>query len=173
MVNAHFGGVLAALQNVDRTQLDRLLALVRATKEREGVIWLCGNGGSYLTAQHWALDLAKYGHTGAIALGCNPGQLTAVANDETFDHIFSVELQQWTKPGDLLICLSCSGTSPNIRAAVSAAHELGLASVLLTGTVHDDVVRARHILRVWSQDYAVIEDCHSVIGHWLTKALTR
>jgi D-sedoheptulose 7-phosphate isomerase len=171
MAVAHFNIVSAALDQLDRKALDRLYGLVKHIRDGQGVVWICGNGGSFLTAQHWSLDLTKFAHAHAVALGSNAGLMTAVANDESYDTIFSLELQQWAKPGDLLICLSCSGISANIRTVVSAAHELGIASILLTGTINDDVARADHVIRVWSQDYAVIEDCHSAIGHWLAKAL--
>jgi len=170
MVPSHFGSVVAALQNVDRTQLDRLLKQVRAC---QGTIWLCGNGGSFATAQHWALDLTKAAHRRAAALGSCLPLMLAWANDERFEFVFAAELRRFAQPGDVLIALSCSGTSPNVAGAIAAAKEHQVTSVLLTGTVNAEVTPADHILRVWSQDYAVIEDCHSVIGHWLTKALTR
>ena len=171
MAIAYFSSVIAALQTVDSGQLDRLYKLVKSVRHNDGTVWLCGNGGSFATAQHWVCDLTKAAGMRAIALGSNQPFATALSNDEEFSQIFAWELQSWAKPGDLLICLSCSGLSANIKAVVSTAHDLGLPSILLTGTVNDDVARADHIIRVWSQDYAVVEDCHSAIGHWLAKAL--
>lgn len=167
MAIGYFGSLKAALDNLDTKAIQRLADMAR----KADTIWLCGNGGSFANAQHWSCDLQKVANKQALALGNNQSLFTAYANDELFAVVFQVELQQWAKPGDLLICLSCSGSSTNIRAALSTAHELGLQSVLLTGTVNDRVAHADHIIRVWSQDYGVIEDCHMAIGHWLAKAL--
>lgn len=173
MMNQHFGSVIAALQTLDTKQLDRLLVLVKAMRQKDRTIWLCGNGGSYATAQHWATDLCKAAWLRAVALGSNMPLLTAWANDQIFASVFETEMELWAQAGDLLICLSCSGISQNVSAAVAVAKERNITSVLLTGTLNTDVAPADHIVRVWSQDMKVIEDCHSAIGHWLIHELTR
>lgn len=167
---AHFLNVSAALEQLDRGSLKRLRELVRATK---GAIWLCGNGGSFAVCQHWECDFVKAADRAACVLSSGAPLLTALANDDGYATVFATEVQQWAKPGDTLVCLSCSGTSENIALALAAAKEGSVTSILLTGTVSNDLPHADHIVRVWSKDYAVIEDVFAIIGHWLTKELAQ
>ena len=167
----HFGDVASALAQLDQSALDRLATHVTRAREAGKTVWLCGNGGSFANAQHWACDLVKVSHVRAMALGDNTPLLMAWANDNGHSHSFAVELEIWAARGDLLICLSCSGMSGNIVATIAAAKEHGVTSFLLTSIRQEQVAPADHIVRVWSRDYGVIEDCHSAIGHWLTKEL--
>lgn len=151
-----------------------LLPFVRETRQRGGTLWLCGNGGSYANALHWACDLSKMCKVRAQMLGANGSLLTAWANDEEYEHAFANELHRYARPDDALIALSCSGLSSNIwRALVHARTTKRLPTALVTGTVNQDVAPADTIVRVWSKDYAVIEDCHAILGHWLTKELAQ
>lgn len=166
MVARHIGDTIAALSYLDSELLGPLLQEARRAK----AIWLVGNGGSFATAEHWAIDLCRAGRR-ALALGSNGAVLTANANDDDYSDASALELRQYSSPGDLLICLSCSGISGNIVSAIKMAKRLGVRSVLLTGTIHQDVAPADTIVRIWSKDYGVIEDCHLAIGHWLAREL--
>ncbi len=167
----HFGDVQAALEQVDEAAIYRLASRVRRAREAGRTVWLCGNGGSFANAQHWACDLVKVVRVRAMALGDNTPLLMAWANDNGHHHSFAVELGIWATAGDLLICLSCSGTSANIATTIAVAKEQNVGSFLLTSIRQEQVAPADHIVRVWSRDYGVIEDCHSAIGHWLVKEL--
>jgi len=133
-------------------------------------VFLAGNGGSFLIAQHWALDLSKAAYVKTHMLGSNPGLLTAHANDNGYHQSLSLELLSCAKPGDMLICLSCSGRSPNIISCLGVASRLHLIPYLIAGRdcpVMSDV----YDIRVPSSDYGIIEDTFSFLGHWLTRAL--
>ena len=79
------------------------------------MVFICGNGGSASTAEHFATDLVKKGYP-AIALSSNTSIITMIANDYGYDQIFSKQLEVYGTEGenDLLITISCSGISPNI-----------------------------------------------------------
>jgi len=162
---SYFAELTGALHALD---LAPLLPFVRGCT---GVLWLCGNGGSFATAQHWACDLTKHAGVCAQALGSNGALLTALANDHGYDRIFADELGQRRDDGDRLICLSCSGRSENIVQAIGQARRLGMALLLITGQDAPTYAETPAI-RIPSNDYGVIEDCFSAIGHWLTKELT-
>lgn len=151
-------------------RLDRqpLAAFVRAC---EGTLWLAGNGGSAATAQHWACDLSKAAGRRAQALGSNPAVLTAWANDEGYSMALAKELASVARPGDSLICLSCSGTSPNITALLRQAWLLKMPRAIVTGRNHAWPTPIDLIVNVLHTHYGIIEDCHSAIGHWLTEEL--
>lgn len=139
----------------------------------EGTLWLAGNGGSASIAQHWACDLSKAASRSVQALGSNPAVLTAWANDTSYGQALERELSRQLRMGDRLICLSCSGTSENIMRLCAMARQHAIPTVLITGAAE----RAPYAFTpdaqivVPSEDYAIIEDCFSAIGHWLTKEL--
>lgn len=164
----YFARLQQALAELDKQTLNRLLSFVRNCT---GTLWLCGNGGSASTAQHWACDLSKKGGRRAQALGSNSALLTAWANDRDYALALPEEFRSVARPDDRLVCLSCSGTSHNITGVLLEAKHLGVACALVTGATRP----AMHWLDAWvcvpSEDYGVIEDCHLAIGHWLTEEL--
>ncbi len=138
-------------------------------------VFVVGNGGSGATASHMACDLGK--NTIApnmrrfriMSLNDNVPLLTALANDVGYDRVFSEQLVNLIRPGDVLIVLSGSGRSPNIVEAARCAREPAATVVALLGF---DGGEARdladgHVL-VPSDDYGLIEDVHMVLIHALT-----
>ena len=89
-----------------------------------------GNGGSAATASHLAEDLATYAipfseprRLKVLSLNDSPSTLTALGNDIGFEAIFTEQVQQWARPGDLVLTMSGSGNSPNLVAAIEKARE--------------------------------------------------
>jgi D-sedoheptulose 7-phosphate isomerase len=91
--------------------------------------YIIGNGGSYANAIHIANDLLS---VGVKAYTLDPATLTALANDHGYSTVFAKWLRVVGEPGDLLIALSGSGKSPNILDAISAAHGVGMETMLIT-----------------------------------------
>jgi D-sedoheptulose 7-phosphate isomerase len=77
-------------------------------------VYVCGNGGSASTANHFVNDLVKMCGIRAYSLCSNEALLTAYANDDSFDNIFVDQLKVYAEPGDLIILISTSGRSNNI-----------------------------------------------------------
>ncbi len=103
-----------------------------------GKILACGNGGSAADAQHFAAELvgrfeAERQELAAIALSTDSSILTAVGNDYGFTQIFARQVRALGHAGDVLLAISTSGNSPNVIEAISAAHELGMHVIALTG----------------------------------------
>lgn len=167
-----FDATIAALRALDTATLTPLYELLDTTRAAGGTIWIAGNGGSMSTAQHWACDLSKAAGLRAQALGSNPAVLTAWANDTVYGQAFACELARMARPGDCLICLSCSGTSPNIVEALTQAAHMRIPSAIVTSAAWENPLIVPVIaINVASADYGVIEDCHLAIGHWLTREL--
>jgi len=106
--------------------LDRAHSMVRATVERGGTLFFCGNGGSAADAQHLATEyVVRYQRTRraypAIALTTDTSLLTAAGNDLGFEQVFARQIEALGKRGDLLIIHSTSGKSPNVVRAAEAA----------------------------------------------------
>jgi len=103
-----------------------------------GKVLACGNGGSAADAQHFAAEFIgrferERPELAAIALTTDSSILTAVANDYGFDAVFSRQVRGLGQSGDVLIAISTSGNSPNVLAAIAAAHERDMVVLGLTG----------------------------------------
>jgi len=103
-----------------------------------GKILVCGNGGSAADAQHFAGELVnrfEINRPGlaAIAMTHDASVITSIANDFSFDDIFSRQVEALGRKGDVLLAISTSGNSANVIAAVQAAHQIGMSTVALTG----------------------------------------
>ena len=124
--------------------------LIKKIKQAQ-FIWICGNGGSAATAEHFATDLVKKGYK-AIALSSNSSVITMLANDYGYDQIFSKQLQTFGVWADLLITISCSGTSPNIQKAIERANDMEMP-VYSFETFSKD------------RNYQLLEDKHLKLAH--------
>lgn len=112
--------------------------LMTATLLNNGRILACGNGGSAADAQHFAAELVNRFEMerpplAAIALTTDSSTLTSIANDYDYTQVFAKQVQALGQPGDVLLAISTSGNSPNVVAAIQAAHERDMHVVALTG----------------------------------------
>jgi D-sedoheptulose 7-phosphate isomerase len=103
-----------------------------------GKILSCGNGGSAADAQHFAAELLNRFEIerpplAAVALTTDSSTLTSIANDYDYNQVFSKQVLGLGRPEDILLAISTSGNSPNVIAAIRAAHERGMSIVALTG----------------------------------------
>jgi len=103
-----------------------------------GKILACGNGGSAADAQHFAAEMVgrferERPELAAIALTTDSSALTAIANDYAFEQVYAKQVRALGQPHDVLLVLSTSGNSPNVIAAVEAAHQREMRVVALTG----------------------------------------
>lgn len=89
--------------------MDNLIKMIKKAR----FIWVCGNGGSASTAEHFVTDLVKRGYP-AICLNSNTSLITMIANDYGYDEIFVKQIEIYVEATDLLITISCSGLSENI-----------------------------------------------------------
>lgn len=168
-------GVLRAVDPAAVAQAADALWQVRV---RGGVIYTAGNGGSAGTASHLALDLQKAARspggvgTRAVCLSDSVGLITAWGNDTAFDRVFAEQLDVLGQPGDGLVVVSVSGSSPNLIALLEVARAREIVSVGLLGR---DGGRARAMVDVPvlvpSDDYGWVESAHVVVHHVLTYAL--
>jgi len=139
-------------------------------------ILVCGNGGSAADAQHFAAELLNRFETErpglpAVALTTDSSTLTSIANDYDFKEIFSRQLYALGRPGDVLLGLSTSGRSANITAAIQAARQSSITTILLTGEDGGDCLEALGredlAIRVPARSTARIQEVHVLILHCL------
>ncbi len=104
----------------------------------EGKILTCGNGGSAGDAQHFSSELLnrferERPSLPAIALTTDSSTLTSIANDYSYNEVFSKQIRALGQPGDILLAISTSGNSTNVIQALQAAHDREMTVVALTG----------------------------------------
>ncbi|MCX6281118.1 MAG: D-sedoheptulose 7-phosphate isomerase [Bacteroidetes bacterium] len=134
-------------------------------------VLFCGNGGSAADAQHLAAEFSGRFYYDrpplpSEALHVNTSYLTAVANDYSYDEVYSRIVKGSGQEGDVLIGLSTSGNSKNVIRAFEVANEIGMLTVALTGEtggLMKDIVD--FLINVPSTDTPRIQESHILIGH--------
>ena len=127
----------ACMATVSQPLRDAAQAIVDGI-EGGGKILACGNGGSAADAQPSAAELVNRVESNrrglpAVALTHDASVITSIANDFSFDQVFSRQVEALGRPGDLLLAISTSGTSNNVSAAADAAAAVGMQTIALTG----------------------------------------
>jgi len=177
--------LVEVLKTVSNSSVDNLVNFLHKAYEENRNIFIIGNGGSALNASHLAEDLAKGTSKGlakydmktfkALSLTDNVGFITATANDDGYEHVFTNQLKTYATPiGDYLICISGSGNSKNIIEAVKWAQNfqmnvfalLGYDGGRVGGMLGDD---KKIVVNSW--DMGMVEAIHGIIFHYLISKL--
>jgi D-sedoheptulose 7-phosphate isomerase len=134
-------------------------------------LYFCGNGGSAADAQHLAAEFSGrfYINRDALpseALHCNTSYLTAVANDFSYDLIYSRLIKGIGKRGDILVGMTTSGNSPNILNAFETAREKGITTIGMTGEGGGKLKPlSDHLIDIPSRNTPRIQEGHMLLGH--------
>jgi D-sedoheptulose 7-phosphate isomerase len=134
-------------------------------------LYFCGNGGSAADAQHLAAEFSGrfYINRDALpaeALHCNTSYLTAVANDFSYDLIYSRLIKGIGKPGDILVGMSTSGNSENILKAFDTAREKGITTIGMTGEGGGKIKElSDYLIDIPSRNTPRIQEAHMLLGH--------
>jgi D-sedoheptulose 7-phosphate isomerase len=158
-------------------QVAGVVGLLREARDRGAQVFVFGNGGSAANASHFATDLGKGASDVSprrfrvLSLNDNAAWMTAIGNDYAFEDVFVRQLQNYARPGDLALCMSVSGSSPNLVRAVQWAAENGLATVAMVGAKRGKLAEvAGHVLVIPDTHYGRVEDAQMTICHMLAYA---
>ncbi len=144
---------------------------IETTFRNNGKVFFCGNGGSAADAQHLAAEFSGRFYFDrpplfAEALHVNTSYITAVANDYSYDEVFSRLLKAKGGNGDVLVGLSTSGNSKNILKALDVANDAGMITVGLTGEGGGQMKdKCKYLIAVPSKDTPRIQEAHITLGH--------
>lgn len=165
---------------IDEINIDEIERIVVALKELALLnknLWIAGNGGSASTASHLVTDFSK-GVTNSAnrlktyAMSDFTSLITAIANDNSYDEIFSKTLELYANNGDGLLILSVSGTSNNLIKTLDIVKikDLRLFTILGSRGIQLNSEAEAGII-VNSNDYQIVENVHLFIGHLIHKML--
>jgi D-sedoheptulose 7-phosphate isomerase len=152
--------------------------ILDAYRNGHTVFWF-GNGGSAADAQHLACELVsrffiERKALASVALTTNSSELTAIANDYSFDAVFSRQIEALVKKGDVVIGISTSGNSPNVIEGLKKAKEYGAITVAFTGQTGGKMKEVADILIAVPSDVTPhIQECHIMIGHVICYAVEK
>jgi D-sedoheptulose 7-phosphate isomerase len=173
-------GVL--LRNLPTVEIAKAMNILQAAFERDGRIYVIGNGGSLALATHWVADFNKtvFSHNlsdqqrrfQAIRLPTTEEELTAWANDVGYDMVFAGPLQNYIQECDVLIAISSSGNSESIIRAVNLArsHQVPVIGISgFDGGRLNALADAKILVATPKGEYELVEGIHAVVLHLFTK----
>ena len=180
VLSAYPEALQSALASLDLGTIRQAADILFEAWQNGRSVFVCGNGGGWSTAEHFATDLRKWsrvpGSGGVRAQALTLGPLaTAYANDYEYAEVFSRQLADLARPHDVVVGISCSGASQNVINALYHAERFEGRSIALTGP---DGMRphwfgnfqfkaAELEIRVQAEDIRIVEDAHLAICHML------
>ena len=182
-IGAQFAESLATKQAAAGLLVAPIAAAARLCADilqNHGKLLSCGNGGSAGDAQHFSSELLNRFERerpglAAVALSTDTSTVTAIANDYAYEQVFAKQVLALGRPGDGLLAITTSGNSPNVIAAVHAAHERGLRVIALTGRDGGKLAPALRPgdveIRVPSARTARVQEVHLLAIHCLCDAI--
>jgi len=187
-IEKYFVGLAQVLPNLPTKEISEMVEYLLQVYREGGTVFTMGNGGHGSTAAHAINDLNKHtvsndertriAVTGkrfrAVCLNDSISTLTAWANDMGWENVFSQQLENWVKPGDLVIGISESGNSRNILKAFEVAKASGAKTICLSGLTGG---KARDLVNlcilVPSEDVLFVEDTHLAIFHCVCQCIRK
>jgi len=169
------------LSGIALNEIEDFVKVLLEARERGSNIFFIGNGGSAATASHFANDIAIGSREfdkpfRVISLCDNQAMITAIANDDGYEEIFSQQLRVLLKKQDVVVSISASGNSPNLIHAINVAKTMGAISVGISafdgGKMKDLVDFSLHVPSE-KGEYGPAEDAHMVLDHLVANYLMR
>ena len=175
----YFEKIKEALDNTDTSMFEPVVQAIVETFEKQGTIYIFGNGGSSSTASHVAGDWVKgvcYGLEGKrlkiICLNDNFPVISAISNDISYEHIFVEQLKNYCEKDDLVIGISGSGNSENILKAFEYASQKGSKTIAFVGYKGGKAKKtASHSIHMPVDDMEMVEDLHLLCFHAIKQRL--
>ena len=171
----------SVLSNISLTDIEKFVEVLLEARERGSSIFFIGNGGSAATASHFANDIAIGTRAfekpfRAISLCDNQAVITAIANDDGYEKIFSQQLQVLLKKQDVVVAISASGNSPNLLDAIDTAKKMNTITVGISafdgGKMKEMVDISVHV-PTEKGEYGPAEDAHMILDHLVSNYLMR
>ncbi|MEW6141162.1 MAG: SIS domain-containing protein [Thermodesulfobacteriota bacterium] len=172
--------LISVLRRVDCASVAQVIQVFLEARAEGNTIFFLGNGGSAATACHFANDMG-FGASPegnrpfrALSLTSNTAFITCLANDTGYENIFSWQLRNLMRPGDVVVGISASGNSPNAVRALEYARAHGGIPVAIVGFNGGAMKQiAAHSIHVETAEgeYGPVEDVHMMLDHLISSYL--
>ena len=178
---SYFDYLSAVLTEISLDDIENFVESLLMAREKGSTIYFIGNGGSAATADHFANDISIGTRTyekpfRAVSLCDNQAIITAIANDDGYEKIFSLQLEVLLKKDDVVVAISASGNSPNLLSAIDIAKQKSAITIGLTGfdggKLKDAVDVSVHV-PTNKLEYGPAEDAHMILDHLIGSYLIR
>jgi len=178
---SYFDYLGAVLGNISLDEIENFVKLILDARDRGSTIFFIGNGGSAATASHFANDISigtrEYEKPfRGISLCDNQAVITAIANDDGYEKIFSQQLKVLLKQQDIVVAISASGNSPNLIDAIGTAKKMSAITVGISafdgGKMKELVDFPLHV-PTEKGEYGPAEDAHMILDHLIGNYLMR
>lgn len=167
----------AALESIPADAVENIIGIYQKALKEDRQIFVFGNGGSASNSSHFITDLGKsasdktYRRFRCFSLNENLSWITAIGNDYAYEDIYLRQLENYARPGDIVMVLSVSGNSPNIVKAIEYCKKQGVYTIALLGGKKGRLAElADTSIIINSTHYAKVEDCHMHICHMICYA---
>lgn len=168
------------LSNVRIEDISSVMNVLEKARLNGQKIFICGNGGSASTASHFVCDFNKgvsFGQEKKYDFEClndNVPMMMAIANDISYDDIFIVPLKNKLNAGDVVIGISGSGNSENVRRALEYGNQAGAVTVALVGYDGGVIKKtAEYCIHIYADNMQIVEDVHLILDHMMMYILSR
>lgn len=166
-----------AIDSIAVNQVASLIETFHRALQEDRQIFAFGNGGSGTNASHFITDLGKSASDKAgkrfrcLSLNENISWITAIGNDYQFDDVFKRQLENYARPGDIVMVMSVSGNSPNLVTAIQWCKENNVYSIALIGGQKGLLGKlADEVIVIEDVHYGRVEDAHMHICHMICYA---
>jgi D-sedoheptulose 7-phosphate isomerase len=178
----HIQGYLQDLHStldlIPRPCIEKFVQILKDARLHDRQVFAMGNGGSAATASHFVADLGKntrvkgQPHFRVFGLTDNVASITAYANDEGYENIFSQQLAGLIRKNDVVIAISASGNSKNVLKAIELANVEGAITIGLTGFDGGRLASMVHLnIHIPSRRIEQVEDIHMMVEHMVVSAI--
>jgi len=170
--------ICEAIYNIDFKNLDISAKAILKTIKRNGSIYVCGNGGSAAIANHYVVDFLKFFRENTtlkpkiFSLSNNIETVTAISNDIDYKKVFSYQAENYCDKNDLLIIISSSGNSENIKEIIKFSKKNKVKTIGFSGFGGGYLKKNSDIsIHINFNNYGISEDAHHILMHILLQYL--
>lgn len=168
-----------ALDKISKRELEKASELIEKTIKKDKHIYVCGNGGSGAIADHYVVDYTKQlsKNTSLKAkirsLNSDSYLITAIANDISYDEIFSYQASRYIKSGDILILISSSGNSKNIKSVLKYCNKNNIKTIGFSNFT-GGYLKKNCTISIHSKidNYGIGEDINHILMHSIMQYLS-
>ena len=177
-IDAYLKRLNHTIEQLNQKDISEVLNVLADAYQTGKKIIIFGNGGSASTASHLASDfnkgisLGKSKRFKVISLCDNIPTIMAISNDQSYDDIFLIQIQNFLEPQDVVIGISGSGNSINVLKAIEYANQQGATTIGFTGYNGGKLKEvANHSLDANIDDMQISEDIHMIFNHMMMQIL--